>query len=238
MSDPLVSVLVTTYNQEAFLPTCLESLVGQTLPRHAYEMLVVNDGSTDGTSAVLASYHTRLRLVTHPSRRGLPAACNSGLAQMRGRYLVRVDSDDWLKADALDQLIRAAESACWPDLVIPDYWVVEETGQPRVVHPDPTNVFTWMAAGPLLRREAVLQAGGYRDFFWEEYDLYLRLLMREVRMASLARAVLYHREHGASMTASAAARADGWQQLITAWTLGTLCRFGAPEECRLQAERA
>lgn len=225
----MVSIIVATYNQVEYLPQCLDSLLDQTMHYEAYEIVVVDDGSTDGTKEIISKYKRHLKVVNHPRRKGLAKACNSGLHQAHGDYIVRVDSDDWLDDKALEQLVRAQELNQGPEIIIPDYWVVTET-EVTVVRPDINNIFTWMAGGLLLKREAVLKIGGYREFFWEEYDLYLRMLSKGARVIRLGTPVLYHREHSRSITASRDARAQGWEELINAWPMSTLRRFGFHDE--------
>lgn len=227
--QPFVSVLVATYNQSDYLAQCLDSLVNQSLPSHDYEVVLIDDGSTDATPSVIADFRWRVQVLTHPERMGLITACNDGLAKASGTFFVRVDSDDWLDSSGLEQLTYAAEESPGVDIVIPDYWVVEEKST-TVVRPDLRNVFSWMAGGPLLRREAVLEAGGYREFFWEEYDLYLRMLGRGASVRGLSVPILYHRVHSQSMTSRPEHRARGWQELLDAWPQKTMHLFGSHSE--------
>ena len=229
-AGPTVSIVVATFDQAGYLPQCLDSLLGQRFDDGAYEVVVVNDGSTDGTAAVLASYVAqhgeRLHVAAHARREGLAAACNTGLDRARGTYVLRVDSDDWLEAGALEQLAGAADANPAADIIIPDYWVVSGERVTRA-RPAIDNVFTWQAGGPLLDRDAVIAAGGYSDLFWEEYDLYLRMLSGGAQAVRLGAPVLFHRRHATSMTARRAARARGWEQLVEAWPLGTLEKYGS-----------
>ena len=229
-APPSVSVIVATFNQGGYLSQCLDSLVGQTIGREAYEIIVVDDGSTDDTAQIISKYasqrNAHIEVVTHPQRQGLVPASNAGIRQAGGDYLVRVDSDDWLDVKALEELMVAAESNQSPDIIIPDYWVVKER-HVTLARPDIDNLFTWVAGGPLLRRETVLKVGEYRRLFWEEYDLYLRMLSQGARAARLKLPVLYHRKHATSMTARRRDREYGWKELVDAWSLNVLQRFGA-----------
>ena len=93
-SDPLVSVVITTFNTGRYLPETLESALAQTYPR--FEIIVVDDGSTDDTAARVAPYLGRIRFLQRPHG-GLAAARNAGLAIANGDYIALLDADDlWL----------------------------------------------------------------------------------------------------------------------------------------------
>lgn len=95
-SMPLVSVIIPIYNVEKYLKRCLDSVVGQTY--HNLEIILVNDGSTDGSREICQRYaqnDSRIRLFTQENQ-GLSAARNTGLDHMNGEYIVFVDSDDYI----------------------------------------------------------------------------------------------------------------------------------------------
>ena len=92
---PLVSVIVPVYNGQTYLAQALESALLQDYP--SKEILVVNDGSTDGTAAVLRSFGDRIRVINQANG-GPPRARNAGLAAARGEYIAFLDADDvWLQ---------------------------------------------------------------------------------------------------------------------------------------------
>lgn len=103
------SVVVPVYNVEAYLDDCLRSLQAQ---RYAdYEVICVNDGSTDGSRKLLADWAERypqMRIVDRENG-GLSAARNSGTDVAEGEYIVYVDSDDWVAPDMLEKLAAAAD---------------------------------------------------------------------------------------------------------------------------------
>src|SRR5207253_1144088 len=100
MTKPAVTVLMATYNHAAYIRQALDTLASQSFPRDSYEVIVVNDGSTDNTAKILQDYASWIRLVNQQNA-GLVAACNTGLALAQGRYLCRLDSDDYVSADWL-----------------------------------------------------------------------------------------------------------------------------------------
>jgi glycosyltransferase involved in cell wall biosynthesis len=95
MSEPTVSVVMAAWNAESFVAEAVESILGQTFDD--FEFIVVDDGSMDGTGAILDAYAARdprIRLATNDRNLGLIRSLNRSLAMARGRYIVRQDADD------------------------------------------------------------------------------------------------------------------------------------------------
>lgn len=105
----MISVIVPTYNDEAYIGKCIESIIGQTY--RDFELIVVNDGSTDNTLKIAESYQGRLPRykVLSQENQGSGTARNHGLEQATGEYIVFVDADDWLEPAALEILINKEE---------------------------------------------------------------------------------------------------------------------------------
>ena len=125
------SVIVPVYNVADYLPQCMESLLEQECSD--YEILLVDDGSTDGSEILCdgyaAAFPDRVQ-VLHQKNGGLGAARNTGLERARGEYLLFIDSDDWLRKDALqilDEKIRATDAKM---VVFGFYYVWEDRTQP------------------------------------------------------------------------------------------------------------
>lgn len=95
-----LSIIIPAYNVEAYLPQCLDSILAQ--EHQGCEVIVVDDGSTDGTAALLDCYHDVK--VIHQENRGMSTARNRGLDEARGEYILFVDSDDLLTDGALTTL--------------------------------------------------------------------------------------------------------------------------------------
>ncbi len=101
------SVIIPVYNVKDYLCQCVDSVLAQTYTN--YEVLLVDDGSTDGSSALCDSYSDRAR-VFHKPNGGLSDARNYGIDRAQGEFLVFVDSDDWIAPDALENMNRALDS--------------------------------------------------------------------------------------------------------------------------------
>src|ERR1035437_5927629 len=99
----MISVIMATNNRAATLPRAVDSVRRQTCEE--WEVIVVDDGSTDGTSDFLGELaHPRIRVCRHSSNRGVTAAKNTGLDQIRGDWFTTLDSDDEMVPEALDEM--------------------------------------------------------------------------------------------------------------------------------------
>lgn len=98
---PLVSVIIPIYNTEKFLPLCINSVLNQTLTD--IEVLLVNDGSTDGSGKICDEYackDQRIQVI-HTLSQGVSHARNQGLETAKGEYIAFMDSDDWIETDMI-----------------------------------------------------------------------------------------------------------------------------------------
>lgn len=141
---PRVSVIIPAYNTEKYLARCLDSVIGQT--ERDIEIICVNDGSTDGSATILSAYAAkdpRIRIVTRENG-GLSAARNSGLAVFTGDYVMFVDSDDWIPADAAAKFLKAAEESAAP-VVVSAGFAKDRLEKPRLAD------VRWTLRRPALR---------------------------------------------------------------------------------------
>lgn len=102
--EPLVTVLIDTFNHEGFIERAIQSVLDQTCDMSQVEVIVVDDGSTDATSAKLAAFGDKIQVLRKPNG-GQASAFNHGIAQARGKYLATLDGDDWWREDKLAQVL-------------------------------------------------------------------------------------------------------------------------------------
>lgn len=108
-----LSIIIPVYNTEAYLRRCLDSCLHQDLPTDQYEIIAVNDGSTDGSLEILRLYesnHQNIKVLSQ-NNQGLSVTRNNGVAIAKGKYLWFVDSDDWIKENCLQGLCTNADGA-------------------------------------------------------------------------------------------------------------------------------
>lgn len=106
MSSPTISIIVPIYNSEKYLNKCLDSILGQTF--EDFELILVNDGSTDTSRQICEAYREKDQRVTlvNQSNSGAAAARNTGLSAARGTYIGFVDSDDFIAKNMYEELYK------------------------------------------------------------------------------------------------------------------------------------
>jgi glycosyltransferase involved in cell wall biosynthesis len=214
--SPDVSVVIPTFNRAAYLPESLESVLGQEGP--SFEVIVVDDGSTDETPAVLARYGDRIRVIAR-QHEGIAAARNAGLAAARGRFVAFHDSDDVALAGRL--AVPHAYLAEHPefDVVVGNgvFLTSGAGGEPARPWLKPAvaaaldgreitfrEVFRWnlgQLQATLISRESLLAVGPLSSEFiiLDDLDIMLRLALR-YRAVFFDRPLFAYRRDGVGVT--------------------------------------
>lgn len=179
---PLLSVILPTYNREAKLPHAVRNILGQDYPN--LELIVVNDGSTDGTGQLLQELQAdlndnRLRVVTRPNG-GLPTALNTGFAEAKGDYWTWASDDNLYHPGALKALARELEIDPAIGLVYADMLMVDDHGRERLFQcgpPERLEQHTTIGLCFMYRAEIAEQVGEYDPelYLAEDYDYWLRM---------------------------------------------------------------
>ena len=109
VESPKISVVMPVYNGERFLREAVDSILNQTYKD--FEFIIIDDGSTDQTSAILDTYQDpRIVRLTHPTNLGLVRSLNDGIAIARGEYIARMEADDWCLRDRYEKNGRFLDS--------------------------------------------------------------------------------------------------------------------------------
>jgi glycosyltransferase involved in cell wall biosynthesis len=182
---PLASVIIPIYNGAATIGRALQSIFAQTFTD--FEIVCVDDGSTDDTASVLAAFGNKIRIVKQ-SNRGFPGARNAGVAASRGQLLALIDHDDQWMPRKLELSVAAIDADTAAALVFTDLVVVNETGEesrPSPIGADTAHAPTmeemlsriWpiMPSTVLMRRSAFDRAGAFAENLKEDLDFWLRI---------------------------------------------------------------
>jgi len=170
-----VSVIIPVHNQERYIGRCLRSILNQSLDRESYEVVVVNDGSTDRTLDGLHHFLGDIRLLENPDCLGLPASINKGIKEARGQFVVRLDSDDYVHSDFLKLLMMHLRMNSNFDAIATDYLLIDD--HENIL--DQVNCTDKpIGCGVMFRIEQLIDIGLYDESFLsrEDEDLRIRFL--------------------------------------------------------------
>ena len=125
MDNPDITVYIANYNYSKYLEKCILSIVNQTFKNFD---IIIDDGSIDNSKRIIQKYFSHFNHVIFQDNYGLIKSNNRALSLAKGTYIIRVDSDDYLRADALEILYREAIKNTDCTLIFPDYYLVNEDG--------------------------------------------------------------------------------------------------------------
>ncbi|MCY3864825.1 MAG: glycosyltransferase, partial [Chloroflexi bacterium] len=214
MHSPVVSVLLAVYNGERFLAEAIESILTQTYTD--FELIVIDDGSVDGTAEIIGEYarlDARIRFLQLAENRGQSAALNRGMAEARGDYVAKMDSDDISLPRRLEIQVDFLQSHPGIAVVGAGRKRVDESLEPLRDVDFPLhhaqiiiNLFfgAWSIGGAeaVFRREVLAAMGGFNSqVLLGDWDLYCRLVER-ARFANVPERLYWARRHGNNITAS------------------------------------
>lgn len=200
-----VSIIIPAYNQAPYVATAIQSVQSQTYAD--WELIVVDDGSTDETAEVVRPYAdgTRIRYV-HQANKGLPGARNTGIRHATADYLAFLDADDWYHPEKLAEQVRHLRE--YPDvgLSYTSRIDVAQDGSVLNLRRAPAAVtlrelvlgYPFVINDILVRRRWVTEVGGFDESFRlnsEDRDFYLRLALAGCRFGRVDRFLAYRRFH-------------------------------------------
>ena len=202
-----VTVYIPTYNYGRYLAQAVNSVLAQTLDD--WELIVINDGSTDNTPEVLDAYrdNPRIRIIDQANK-GLNVTNNIALRLARGEYITRLDGDDYMDENLLMILSGALDTKPDIGLVYPDYYHVDEDGEiieivRREKIDDEAQLLDLPAHGActMFRKDLLREIGGYiEDFTCQDgYELWLRFI-RKYKPFNVNLPLFYYRRHGSNLT--------------------------------------
>jgi|TARA_B100000315_G_scaffold42080_1_gene36997 glycosyltransferase involved in cell wall biosynthesis len=207
--NPLVTVYITNYNYGQYLIKAIESVLSQTYDY--MELIIIDDGSDDGSRSIIEKYSPRANIFSvFQKNKGLNASNNVAFKMARGKYIMRLDADDFLAPQAVEIMTSELERNSDCALVFPDYYLVdkEEKVIEQVIRHNFENDVSLLdqpahGACTLIRKSILESIGGYDQTFsiQDGYDLWLNIIDKyPVRNVNLP--LFYYRQHDKSITSN------------------------------------
>lgn len=205
---PKVSICIPTFNRKDYLLETLESVLAQTYPD--YEIVIVDDGSTDGTGDMIRNNNYAVRYYWQQNS-GDAAARNKLIELAKGRYITFIDSDDLLLPDAVERMAKVTEAEKEPVVVYGPYIRIDELGNDkgtskRILRSG--NITRYLfedilvhSCGSMFPKKILQEAGGFDTSLpvCSDYDLWLRFSMK-YRFIALKEPTFKRRRHDSNLS--------------------------------------
>ena len=195
---PTISVIIAAYNEEKFIGRTIRSLLNQNISQQSYEIIVINDNSSDKTQYALQLFEGDVRVINNTKKHGLAYSLNLGIKEARGKYVVRVDADDYVHAEYLKVLSEFLEQNKYMDAVACDYLLVDDEEK---VLSRCNCISEPIGCGIMFRIENLIEIGLYDDEFLMHEDKELMLRFEKKYKVHRIELPLYrYRKHEGNMT--------------------------------------
>jgi glycosyltransferase involved in cell wall biosynthesis len=199
MKLPEVSILIAAFNAGKYLERAIRSCINQSFSSSNYEIIIIDDCSTDATPQICEEYSSFIRYYCNEENRGLPATINVGIRHARSRYVVRVDADDYVHEDFVKILHLHMSMNPHVQAIACDYLVIDQSEQVTKryncdQHP--------IACGIMFRKEKLVEIGLYDESFSMAEEVDLRMRFEKLWPIYRVELPLYrYLRHGDNMTA-------------------------------------
>lgn len=209
MKEPLVTVYVTNHNYGEYLEQAIGSVLDQTMDN--FELIIIDDGSTDNSREILEKYrqHPKIALIFQKNK-GLNVTNNIALRSALGKYIMRLDADDFLDHNALLVLSNTLEQDPELGLVFPDYYLVDGEGnilnlERRHSFAKEVSLLDQPAHGActMIRRKFLLHLRGYSEHYscQDGYELWIKFAST-YKVTNVNTPLFYYRQHQSNLTSN------------------------------------
>lgn len=213
MNSPLISVIMPVYNTAPYLKEAIESILTQT--QSDFELILINDASTDNSSEVIAQFNdNRIRVINNEKNLGLAVSLNKAIRVSTGKYIARMDGDDISLPNRFEEQLKVIKSADRRTVVCSTCLLIDEQGNkigkwkddnkyssPKEIRKQLPNNNCIVHPSVMVRRDLL------SEFFYdpeqhesEDYDLWLRMASDDVRFLKITHPLVLHRIRKQSFT--------------------------------------
>ncbi len=210
MGRPLITLYIPCHNYGLYLKEAVDSVFAQSIDD--WELIIIDDGSSDETPRICREFgwadRERVRIVRHDEAQGLQRNANRVLKMARGKYIMRLDADDWLDESALLVMSECLESRPEVAMVYPNYFYVDAQGRQLGVENrkkvgEEARLLDLPAHGActMIRRRVLKALGGYdeRNDAQDGYELWLKV-SRSYEVENVSTPLFYYRQHSDSLS--------------------------------------
>ena len=203
-----VSFLITTFNSSKFLNKSINSCLNQRNHSLNFEIIIINDGSTDDTDKILSEYNSKKIKIFKTKNSGIEKSINLSFKMSSGDYLIRVDADDYLEQNFLLSIQKFLNKSNFfytnYSLVSEDEKLIRKVKLPKFDKQEIKERGDFMATGTIYHKSFIKKFGGYNTKFkncgLENYEFILKLLSNNIKGCLIPLNLVNYRRHSNNMS--------------------------------------
>jgi len=195
----LVTICIPSRNRANYIGRALRSIVDQTFSKKNYEIIVVDDASKDQTSLVLKSFKDEIKIIKNKKRLGLAKSLNKAINVAKGKYFLRLDSDDYVNKEYINFLYSLLENNKEFNAAMCDYYVVDDNE--KILKRVNCEKFP-IGCAVLFKIDDLKRVGKYSKNIkiYEDKDLIKKLSKKKFKIIRLAIPLYRYRKHNNNLT--------------------------------------
>lgn len=206
IKKPLVTIYITNHNYGKYIDKAIRSVLSQSLKE--FELIIIDDGSNDNSLKIIGKYKKNKKItIINQKNKGLTVSNNIALRLSRGKYIIRLDADDWLDPNALQIMSDYLEKNPKIGLVFPDYFEVDQKN--NILNLVRRHDFKKVklldrpahGACTMIRKECLNKIGGYNERFDRQDGFYLWIkFIQRYSVMNINLPLFFYRQHNQSLT--------------------------------------
>jgi len=207
--SPLITVYITNYNYGQYISRAIESVLSQ--EGITFELIIIDDGSTDNSKEIIEQYRVNpIISIVYQQNKGLNITNNIALSLSHGKFIMRLDADDYLHKNALQKLSEPLEQNKELGLVFPDYYIVDAEENIIEHHKrhdfrKEVTLYDQAAHGActMIRADFLRALGGYNENYkcQDGYELWIKFISK-YKVANVSEPLFSYRQHGNNLTSN------------------------------------
>lgn len=207
ISKPLITVYITNYNYAKYIEKAIDSVLEQSFQN--IEIIIIDDGSTDNSREIIKKYldYNKIKIIFQQNK-GLNISNNLAIKLANGKYIIRLDADDYLEKDALKIMVETLEKDDDLGLVFPDYYLVDANNNKKGVFvrhdfDNEVELYDKPAHGActMIRLEFLKSLGGYNEKYTcqDGYELWVKFISK-YKVKNINKPLFNYRQHSSNLT--------------------------------------
>lgn len=208
-----ITIIISCFNNESFLNQCLKSVFNQSVSYRYYDVVFIDDKSTDKSLNIAKKFliFKNFKIIKNSKNIGLVKSLNKALKNIKSEFIVRIDADDYVSNIFIKSFLTEIKKGY--EFIYSDYSIFTNKKHKNCKFIK-FKINKLISCSVALKLSILKKINLYRNFMWEEYDLYLRYLAISFKIKRINKILYFYRMHTMNMTKAKGWKLKAWKELF------------------------